>query len=114
MEELTIQGYHAFAYVLTPDTTACYRFGMPLGEQYMEKQDEISYGTPDIQTFICATQYFQNQKAARENTAREDVPMEDAARGDTAGGNVSREDAFEENTTNKDSTSLLKAQSQQS
>ena len=73
MEELTIQDYHAFAYVLTPDTTACYRFGMPLGEQYMEKQDEISYGMPDIQTFICATQYFQNQKAARENVAREDV-----------------------------------------
>ena len=47
----------------------------------MEKQDEISYGMPDIQTFIRVTQYFQNQKAARENTAREDVPMEDTARG---------------------------------
>src|SRR5436309_10191823 len=114
MEELTIQGYHAFAYVLTPDTTACYRFGTPLGEQYMEKQDEISYGMPDIQTFIRVTQYFQNQKAARENAAREDVPMEDAARGDAAGGDVSREDASEENTTNEDSTLLLKAQSQQS
>ena len=114
MEELTVQGYHTFAYVLTPDTTACYRFGTPLGEQYMEKQDEIGYGTPDIQTFIRATQYFQNQKAARENAAREDVRMEDAARGDAAGGDVSREDASEENTTNEDSIPLPKAQSQQS
>ena len=114
MEELTIQGYHAFTYVLTPDTTACYRFGMPLGEQYMEKQDEISYGMPDIQTFIRATQYFQNQKAARENAAREDIPMENTTRGDAAGGDVFREDTSEKNTTNEDSTLLLKAQSQQS
>src|SRR5438270_12723172 len=112
MEELTIQGYHTFTYVLTLDTTACYRFEIPLGEQYMEKQDEISYGTPDIQTFIRTTQYFQNQKVARENAAREDVPIEDAAREDTAGGGVSRENASEENTTNEDSTSLPKAQSQ--
>src|SRR5205085_2203698 len=65
----------------------------------MEKQDEISYGTLDIKTFIHVTQYFQNQKAARENAAREDVPMEDTARG---------------NATNEDSTLLPKAQSQQS
>ena len=114
MEELTIQDYYTFTYVLTPDTTACYRFGMPLGEQYMEKQDEISYGTPDIQTFIRATQYFQNQKAARENAAREDVPIEDATRGDATRGDVFREDASEENTTNEDSTPLPKVQSQQS
>ena len=114
MEELTIQDYYTFTYVLTPDTTACYRFGMPLGEQYMEKQDEISYETPDIQIFICVTQYFQNQKAAKENAAREDVPMEDAAREDAAEGSVSREDTSEENTTNEDSTPLPKVQSQQS
>src|SRR5947208_371455 len=106
MEELTIQGYYTFAYVLTLDTTACYRFRMPLGDQYMEKQDEISYGTPDIKTFIHVTQYFQNQKAARENAAREDVPMEDTARGDAIRGDVSREDTSEKNTTNEDSTLL--------
>ena len=55
MEELIVQGYYTFIYVLTSDTTACYRFGIPVGEQYMEKQDEINYEKPDIQIFICAT-----------------------------------------------------------
>ena len=80
----------------------------------MEKQNEIDYETPDIQTFIHMTQYFKNQKVIRENAAKEDIPIEDTAREDAAGGDVSREDASEENIINEDSTPLPKAQSQQS